>query len=415
MKRRRSALLLALLAATTAPAEEEFFDRISQALSIQSGAGQLAARLSGSLDLETYAFSQPAPGLIQSQRQHLLNPRLSVFLDAQAGRRLYAFGQVRVDRGFDPSDRGLRTRIDEYALRLQLREDGRLGLQVGRFSTIVGRWTLRHASWENPFITAPLAYEHLTAMWDSAAARSTETLLKWGHLRGSSTPNQENADRHLRLPVIWGPSYATGAVFFGRFDSFEFAAEIKNSSLSSRPEAWHLTREAWSQPTLSARLGFRPSMAWNLGLSASSGSYLLPSARGTLAPGTGLGNYRQTVVLIDASYAWRHFQAWAELVHGRFEIPRVGLADTISSFVEIKYKLTPRWAAAVRINRQTFGNLRNNQNASVPWGRDLWRADFAPTFRFSANLQAKLQYSIQKEEGRPHAQHIGAGQVTVRF
>lgn len=415
MKPCRGVLLILLLAATNIQAEEEFFDSISQALSIQSASGNQAARLSGIFDLEGYAFSQPAPGLIQSRRERLFNPRLSVFLDAQSGRRLYAFSQVRFDRGFDPSDKGLRGRIDEYALRIQLREDGRLGIQVGQFATIVGRWTLRHTSWENPFITAPLAYEHLTAMWDSAAARSTETILKWAHLRGSSTSAQENADRHLRLPVIWGPSYATGAAVFGRLNSFEIAAEIKNASLSSRPDAWNLDHDAWSHSTLSARLGFRPSMAWNFGVSASSGSYLLPSARRSLAPGTGLEDYRQTVALFDASYAWRHFQAWVELLHGRFEVPRVGLADTISAFMEIKYKLTPRVSAAVRINRQTFGDLRNSQNVSVPWGRDIWRADFSPTVRFSPNIQAKLQYSIQEEEGRPHAQHIGAGQVTIRF
>ena len=415
MNCRRCALLLALLVTVPVAAAEEFFDSVNQALSFQSESGSQAARLSGSLDLEAYAFSQPPPGLIRSQCQHLFNPRLSVFLDAQSGRRFYAFGQVRFDRGFDPSDKGLRGRIDEFALRFQLREDGRLGIQLGQFSTIVGRWTLRHASWENPFITAPLAYEHLTAMWDSAAARSTETLLRWGHLTGSSTPDQENADRHLRLPVIWGPSYATGAAIFGRYRSFDFAAEIKNASLSARPEAWKINGDAWSQPTLSARLGFRPSMAWNFGLSASSGSYLLPSARRTLAPGSGPEDYRQTVVLFDASYAWRHFQAWLELVHGRFEVPTVGLADTTSSFVEFKWKLAPRWSAAMRINRQTFGNLRNRQNASVPWGRDLWRLDVAPTFRLSSNIQAKLQYSIQREDGRPHAQHIGAGQFTVRF
>jgi hypothetical protein len=147
--------------------------------------GRQAARLSGTLDLEgirlfptaTGLDSIPAPASLQSAP-------LRVFLDAQSGRRLYAFSQVRFDRGFDPSDKGLRVRIDEFALlRMQLREDGRLGIQLGQFCN--GRRTLDAApctSWENPFITAPLAYEHLTAMWDSAAARSTETLLRWGHL-----------------------------------------------------------------------------------------------------------------------------------------------------------------------------------------------------------------------------------------
>ncbi len=415
MKSFRDAFVLGFMLVAAPSQAQELFDELAQALSFQSPSGNGAARLSGTLDLEAYGFSRLPPGLIITSSRRLFSPRLSLYLDAHGGPRAYAFVQARVDRGFDPSDQHLRGRIDEYAVRVRFRDDGRLGIQLGQFSSIVGRWSLRHGSWDNPFVSAPLAYEHLTAMWDSAAARSTETLLSWAHLRGTPTSVQENADRILRLPLIWGPSYATGAALFGAFGPFELSAELKNASLSSRPQAWNLDRDAWSHPTLSARLGYRPSLAWNLGLSASTGSYLLPAARQSLSAGTGLSDYRQTVTAGDVTYAWRHLQVWIEVIHGRFEVPRVGLADSVAAFVEMKYKLTPRLAAAVRVNRQTFGDLRDSRGAHVPWGRDVWRVDVAPSFRFTAHLQAKLQYSLQDEAGRARLHHSGAAQLTLRF
>jgi len=415
MKAIRNALLLGLLLAAAPSRSEELFERISQTLTVQSPSGTATARLSGTLDLEAYAFTSLPPGLIVTSSRRLFSPRLSLNLDAYWGPRLYAFAQARLDRGFDPSDKHLQGRIDEYALRVKLRRNGRLGVQLGQFSTVVGRWNLRHGSWESPFVTAPLAYEHLTAMWDSAAARSTEILLGWAHLRGSSTAARENADRILRLPLIWGPNYATGAAIFGVSNHFEFAAEFKNASLSSRPEAWNLHRDAWENPTVSARIGYRPSLIWNFGFSASTGGYLLPTARRSIVARASIADYRQTVVAIDATYAWRHLQAWVEIIHGRFEIPRVGLADTVSSFLEMKYRLAPRLAAAVRVNRQTFDRLRDSRGALVPWGRDIWRFDFAPSFRFTANLQVKVQYSLQEEAGRNRLQHSGAAQLSMRF
>ena len=46
--------------------------------------------------------------------------------------------------------------MDEYALRWTPWDDGRLSLQAGKFANVIGNWTARHQSWENPFITAPL-------------------------------------------------------------------------------------------------------------------------------------------------------------------------------------------------------------------------------------------------------------------
>src|SRR6266566_9139255 len=151
---------------------DDFFDRLDTALTISAFHDNLRARLSGTLDLEFYNFEQPAPGLIDSGIDNLFNPRLSLFLDAQAGTQIYFFAQSRVDRGFDPSTHGAQVRLDEYALRFTPWDDGRFNLQVGKFATVVGNWVARHLSWENPFVDAPLVYENVTAISDKAAPAS---------------------------------------------------------------------------------------------------------------------------------------------------------------------------------------------------------------------------------------------------
>src|SRR5229473_3325865 len=103
---------------------------------------------------------------------NLFNPRLTLFLDAQYGSQVYFFAQARLDRGFDPSDRGAQIRLDEYALRITLWDDGRCALQIGKFATVIGNWVPRHLSWENPFVDAPLVYENITPVSDKSAPAS---------------------------------------------------------------------------------------------------------------------------------------------------------------------------------------------------------------------------------------------------
>jgi hypothetical protein len=416
MKRLRTLLLGLISLAAPAWASEGVIDRLDEALTVSAFDDGLRARLSGTLDAEGYAFEGSAPGLIYTRGHRLFNPRLTLFLDTQLGARVYAFAQARADRGFDPGEGGPRLRLDECALRLTPSDDGIVSLQAGKFATLVGNWTPRHGSWENPFVTAPLPYENLTGIWDSVAARTVGTLLLWSHMRPNPFRGDEYADKHLRAPVIWGPSYATGAAAFGRVGKFTYAAEVKNASLSSRPETWDDGGEQWDHPTVSGRLGYGPNEMWNFGVSASSGSFLRPRAGPTLAAGYGRGDYREVVFGQDLSFAWHHLQVWAEAFEARFEIPRVGDVATFAYYAEAKYKFTPQFFGAVRWNQQTFSTLPDGAGGSVRWGRDLWRIDVAPGYRFTAHTQLKLQYSLQHEDhaARNLSQTV-ALQFTLRF
>src|SRR6266700_6347234 len=219
------ALSLCVFACTACAFDiDDFFDQVDNAFTASAFRDNLRVRLSGTLDLEIYHFEQPAPGLIDSSIDTLFNPRLILFLDAQVGSHIYFFSQSRLDRGFDPSDHGAQVRLDEYALRITPWDDGRFALQIGKFATVIGNWVPRHLSWENPFVDAPLVYENITPISDkSAPASAPDFVRRFDHAKYEFNP------------VIWGPSYASGASISGRLGQFDYAAEIKNAPLSSRP------------------------------------------------------------------------------------------------------------------------------------------------------------------------------------
>lgn len=400
---KRAALFLLLATVCTANAQE-LFDRLDRALTFSLADSNVRARISGTLDLEGYFFEQPPPGLIVADGNALFNPRLTLFVDGQVGNAIYVFVQTRVDRGFDPSDRGAQIRLDEYALRVAPWQDGRVTLELGKFATVISRWVQRHLSWDNPFITAPLPYEYVTAISDVEVPYA-------GYLL-----QRRLNSKYEYNPLIWGPSYASGASLSGRIEQFDYAFEVKNAALTSRPESWNLTEVGIDRPTISARVGFRPSQMWNFGVSFSRGPYLRSETEPGLY-GMDRFDFHQIVLGQDASFEWHHLQIWAEVFEARFEVPFVGDADTLAYFIEAKYKFAPQWFAAIRWNQQFFGDVPLGYYGEMQsWGPTVSRIEGAVAYRFTENTHLKLQYNFQHESREPRqSSHLFATQFTVRF
>ncbi len=408
------------VALSVASPAQETLERLSDRLNFSMAGGQVRLRLSGSLELEGYAFSDPVADLVSGDANTFFNPRFSLFLDAQLGVRGYFFAQGRIDRGFDAyyPEKKTEARLDEYALRWELSEPGtgRLILQAGKFATVVGNWTERHGAWDDPFITAPLPYGNLTGVWDVVPVRAVDVLLAWAHVSPVGSARAVLVDKRFRLPVIWGPAYAQGVAVAGKWGRFEYAGEMKAVGLSSRPERWDEGFSPVERPTLSARLGWRPDPSWNLGFSASTGEYLARSAHPRIPVGLSRHDYRQIVLAHDLSYAWHHFEFWGEVYASRFQIPQIADVDTVAYYLEAKYRFAPQFSGAVRWSQQWFGDVTNRAGQSLPAGRQTWRVDVAPTYRMTTQIQLKVQYSL--EQDRParerYTQSLSA-QLTVRF
>ena len=397
-----AALCLPLCLSALAPRPacgQELLDQLGELLTVSAFRDQVRAKLGGLSDTEAYYFERPAPGLADTTNRALFNPRLSLFLDVQVGPSVYAFAQARLDRGFDPSDHGAQLRLDEYALRYTPWEDGRLSVQVGKAAAVFGTWTGRHLSWDNPFVNPPLPYDNTTAAADQEVVENRRELGRF-----------DAEEKYEYLPVVWSAAYTTGLTISGRRGKFDYAAEIKNAALSSRPESWDATRIGFDHPSLNARLAYRPSLAWTLGLSAGEGAYLRPEARPDLPSGRGIGDYRQYVLGQDVSFAVGRWQVWAEAMESRFELPRFGNLDTFSYYVEARYKFTPQLFGALRWNQQATADIPG-QAAS----RDSRRVDVAGTYRFTEHMQIKLQYSFLDGDEISGEGSTAAAQFTVRF
>src|ERR1051325_10111216 len=136
---------------------QEFLDKLDDRLFLECPECNFRTDLSVLADLEAYTIDQHPPGLLYSNHDALIQPRLSLFLDTQLGKHFYSLVQFRVDRGFDPGARpNGDARLDEYLLRYTPFEQPWVNFQIGKFATVYGTWVRRHDSWNNPFINPPL-------------------------------------------------------------------------------------------------------------------------------------------------------------------------------------------------------------------------------------------------------------------
>jgi hypothetical protein len=384
-------------------------DKVDESLHVQSSNGFYRTDLNVLLDLEAYYIDRNPPGLLFPTHD-FFNPRLSLYLDTRLGKHFYSLVQARLDRGFDPGSKpDGDARFDEYLVRYTPFDDSRLNFQVGKFATVAGNWVARHDSWNNPFINAPFPYENVFGITDRTVPTSTGVFL------GRQTGVDKKA---AWLPIIWGPSYATGASIFGLVNKFDYALEIKNASLSSRPTAWDARTVGFDAPTGTGRIGVRPTAAWNIGTSVSYGGYLLPDAETSpgFPVGKSYGDYTQLTIGQDVSYAWHHWQFWAEAFASRFEMPNASDAETLAYYLEAKFKVTANLFTALRWNQQFFDKIPNGLGGESRWDKDAWRMDAAVGYRFSRHLQAKLQYSYGHEAAAfQQGEQLFAAQLTLKF
>jgi hypothetical protein len=398
-------LLLLATGVGHADSLDEWMATVGEHLRLRSDDGFWSAQARGTLDLELYTIDQRPPGRLRAEGNPLLAPRLSTWLQARAGTHVEVAALGRLDRGFDPGERSPQARLDEYFLRVTPFDSPVLSVTAGKFATVFGSWVRRHESWENPLVNAPLPYDAITTVGDLGVPARPADLLARKRL-----PDRKGA----WLALVWGPSYASGAAVTGRVQRLDYAIEVKNAALSSRPSVWGFGDRDLGAPTVTGRLGVRPTPAWDVGVSGSHGAYLRDEAR----PGRGrsAGDFYQDVAAGDVSWAHGPWQLWSETVWSRFEVPNVGTAEAVGYYVELKRKLTSRLWLASRWNQQLYGDVPDGRGGEARWDEDVWRVDLATGLRWNRSLQGKIQYSFTHQNGPlQQGEQMVAAQVTLRF
>ncbi len=386
---RRGALVGAILVACAAIAHADL-DDVAQALTISNAAGSIVGKFAVIANTDLYAQDAPAQGLLFSDNDVYVAPRVATFLDLGFGDRVLLHAQLAADRGFDPGeDSGGDVRLDEYYVEANVTDAGRVTLRIGKFPSAFGAWGARHLAWDDPMITAPLVYSDVLPVTDHAAPPGRAAFAN----RRNVVDNQPDW-----VPIVWGAAYTSGAAVTASSDTLDASIEMKNAALSARPDTWDVIGRGFdTDPTFTGRVRWHPGAEWWFGASASDGPYLQHDAATTLPAGRDVDDYAQTTFGLDASYAHRRLQIWSELVRVRWEVPNVGAVTGVSGFVEAKYKIgTQTWLGA-RWNQSWFDDA---PGLDVSWNRDMRRLDLAAGYRHTAHLETKLQYSISDQAGR---------------
>jgi hypothetical protein len=371
---------------------EEAVDRFREFRSIASPDGGFRLNTDFWLTQDFEVFERPPPPLVQTGQSQIYWPQLNGLLSMEFGEHLSFVALGQAYRGFDPVDESVSANLSEYFVVLQPFDTPALVLKGGTFATCYGQWVNRHFSFQNPLINAPMMYEVMTNVSD-------------GSDNLSATPgraaflNRKNLASNVPgwLPVVWGPSYTSGGQIGGTAGIFDYALELKNAGLASRPSDWQFWQKSFSYPTLTGRVGVRPDAAWNIGVSGSGGSYITsqPRVTNTLDP----WDATQSVVGADVSWASGPLQIWAEAAWSQWQIPNLGPADAWTYFVESKWKISPEVWLAGRWNQQLYGEFDAVGGGTTSWGNDTWRIDACVGLRLDRFMQFKVQYSYLDQVG----------------
>lgn len=416
----------------TADPMESFLERLRQFQSFGTEDGQISFNADMWLTLDYMVFSTPPPGFIQTTNGQIFAPTLSGLFTLDISKHLEFVFLGLVNRGFDPTELSVQSQPAEYYAQLTPFDTPVLNFKGGKFQTAFGQWTNRHFSTQNSLINAPVMYGQMTSVTDGAGEPNSSGVpprIAPNMTAMVSRKNSASPPVTKWIPIVWGPSYASGFQLngtVGTLQQLDWAFEMKNASLSSRPQEWDLWNRGFNYPTFTGRAGYRPDAAWNIGVSGSSGSYISQAAydrfSNTSKAGSSIGDSRQNVFGTDISYAHGPLEFWSEFALSQYEVPdakagkAVGNISTYSYFIESKWKFMPQFWLSGRWNQQLYSNVTQTNGIETPWYNNLWRADACLGFKINRFTQFKVQYSYTEEAGDVDpGQNLFAVELVIQF
>lgn len=359
--------------------------------------GDFDLLLSGLLEAEVLSFDEYPPGLIVAE-DSFYHGRATFFADATVGEHLYFFMQARADRNFDPHDFGHDFRVDEYFGRWSTwGDDWTASVQLGKFATPIGNFVPRHDAMNNPFLRAPIAYDHVTNVHDKVVVPGNAALI-----------NRRDSDDqvHKWVTMIWGPVYHSGGLATFTSGDWDLRLAVTNAAPSERPYSWDWRRGDDEAMAASGRIGWTAFTGFKLGVNAAQGAYLQRFVDDLLRSGREIGDYPQRLAGADLEYGFGHLTAFAEVFVSDWKIPNIdGRPRATAWSLEARYSLSelvlPGLFVAARAGQILFDDLRTAAGHSTPWDRTTWRAELAAGWAVKVNLLLKAEVMRVHTNG-PH-------------
>lgn len=356
--------------------------------------------LGGSLDLELRTGGSDSKFITNEIAEEFRFPHLSIaqinaFLFAPIDRDFFFESRIQMDTWGTGE-------LNEPRLTLAYlgwEPEGKdYSLQLGRFMNPFGFYPNRTLAINNVFTAAPLAYGYFVNISDKRGF--------WTKAGDFGTYTRSDVGQS----TVYFGGYTTG--LGGTFslipDKLTLDLALTNSAPSSPEDYTNLRNIAGI-----SRVGFKPSISWDLGLSLSHGSFMQRDpVNSALRARKPLENYTQSLAGIDFVYQFLYFEIVSEVILSHWRVPRFqnGLftfqngnpvqynITNIGSYIDFKYEppfLTGSYLA-IRAENMLFIETDDPVTGeSFSWDDDVTRLTIAAGYKISRSILGKVSYSDQ--------------------
>jgi hypothetical protein len=286
--------------------------------------------------------------------------------------------------------------VDLFAIRFTDVLSLPLSIEAGETDLPFGNLGERRYPKSNPFLSLPLAHEHVTSL------RSSDyRLYRYdGHYQA--------AGNGFRL--LDGGLYDLGVKLFGSVGPVDYALAVTNGMVSSTSSYGSSGLNGSKGIGTTGRVALTPVIGLTLGVSYARGPFLKDQAAYAGYPTTGGDDpmaYQQQIVGADIDFSIDHLSVYGEAFMNRWDYAADygSSLDAVGFSLEGRYTFLPRLSAAVRVGGLRFNSIAGLPSASgaapEPWDHDVTRVEAAVGYRLSREALLKIVYTVNRTEGLP--------------
>jgi hypothetical protein len=313
--------------------------------------------------------------------------------------------------------------VRPYALFVRVRPflDKPITVQAGRIPPVFGAYVTQEYGAAQPLISLPLAYHYPTTLRPDAVVRSSSALARWrgGGWRVRYRIGSENWNQGV--PLVNALRWDTGAqVKVGDGGPIEVSGAVTNGTLSS-PQF----EDDNDGKQISGRVVFRPATGLVLGVSGARGDFLSDGVVAALPAEIAGRSYTQQAIGADVEYSRGYWLLRSETIVSSWRMPALEAPfldkplRAWSSFLEGRYRLTPRLYVAARGEYLGFSKIQAGveyDNQRVSWDGPVTRAEIGAGYSIQRNVRLKLAYQYDwREAGTTRRRGALATQIGYWF
>jgi hypothetical protein len=307
--------------------------------------------------------------------------------------------------------------VRPYAAYLRVRPWSRhaFDIQVGRIPPAFGAFGRRgYQVADNPLIGYPLAYQYLTSLRSDAIPATAADLLVMRARGWRTTYPIGSSEAAPGLPIVSAFRWDTGVQAHWQGRRMDLTGSVTTGTLSEPRVSDNNGGKQFS-----GRAAFQPIVGLVAGVSLARGEFLSSAVKRVMDQAR--SSYPQTAIGTDIEYSRDHWLVRGEVIWSRWRMPFVTQPDgnnleATGSFVEGRYRLTPRLFVAARVDHLGFSRLHVGPTWAPTWDAPVTRVEIDGGYYIQRNLVVRVAVQANdRDGGRVRQRTYVSGQLAFWF